>query len=299
MRLTQLDMNLFVAFDAIYEERSLTRAAEILHITQPAASNALNRLRKQFDDPLFVRTPQGMMPTPLARNAAGPIRKALQLLDASVTPIENFEPGASQMTVSCSMIDLAEARILPSLLASFAEKAPGMSVRSYHVPRSEMATELASGRLAFAVDVPLPVSADLCHLELSHENYVCAVRYDHPVLKRKPTMKQYLGMGHLHVSSRRSGMGTMDLALKNIGKRRNIVARVTHYSAAGPIIENTDLALTLPRNMAHDLNLKSYALPFDVPSIALRLYWHKSVDNDPAHRWLREIVIENAGMANL
>lgn len=291
MRLNQLDLNLFVAFDAIYSTNNLTRAAEILHITQPAVSNALSRLRKQFDDPLFVRTPEGMMPTPVARKAVGPIRKALQLLDASVKPVETFDPAQSEMVVACSMIDVAEALVLPRLLKTLETQAPGMAVRSFYVSRRDVATELASGSLAFAIDVPLAGGADLLHAPVTTEEYLCAVREGHPVIRRKPTMAQYLRVGHLHVSSRRRGMGTMDLALKNLGERRRIVARVVHYTAAARILENTDLALTLPAEIARELGLKAYPLPFEMPLLGLRLYWHRGVDADPANRWLREVVL--------
>lgn len=294
MRISQLDLNLLVVFDVVYTERNLTHAAEVLHITQPAVSNALARLRKTLDDPLFVRTSEGMTPTPLARSIVVRVRKALQLMESCMGQEATFDAATSDKTVLCSFSDLAEALFLPGLLERMQKVAPDMTLRSYYVARNEMPTELAAGALDIAVDVSYVDDSNLHHTPLLDEEYVCAVRQDHPIVRRKPTMKQYLALGHIHVSSRRKGVGTVDQSLKTLGHRRRIVSRIRDYTAAPFMVANTDLACTLPRILAKQAGLKAFPLPFDTPPVSMHLYWHKSSDADPVNAWLRELLVEVA-----
>lgn len=294
MRINRIDLNLLVVFDVIYAERNLTRASEILHITQPAVSNALGRLRKTFDDPLFVRTSEGMAPTPAAKNIVERVRKALQLVESCIDRDAVFDPESSDNTMQCSFSELAEALLLPGLVARMREAAPTMALRSYYVSRDEMPMELAAGTLDIAVDVTFVNDSTLHHTPLLEEDYVCAVRRDHPTIRRKPTLKQYLSLGHVHVSSRRKGVGSVDQSLKTLGHRRTIVARVRDYTAAPLIVAQTDLACTLPRVLAKQAGLRVYALPFDTPPVSMHLYWHKSADADPANAWLRALLTEVA-----
>src|SRR6185312_10545928 len=131
MRSSKVDLNLFVVFEAVYRTRNLTRAAEALFITQPAVSNALARMRKAFDDPLFVSTSSGMVPTPAAENIIGRVREALQLLDSSTHAGGRFDPATSQRTFRLSMNDLTEALLLPALEDALQRLAPGIRIESY------------------------------------------------------------------------------------------------------------------------------------------------------------------------
>ncbi len=289
MRLSQVDLNLFVVFDAIYTERNLTRAAQVLCITQPAVSNALNRLRKTLNDQLFVRTPQGMMPTPVAENIVGRIREALQLLVASVHEGDKFDPLQARKEFRFSMNDLAEALMLPPLLERLQRAAPGVTLSSYQVPRDEVAKQLSSGAVDFVVDVPLANAADLCHAALSQEEYVCLVRADHPQVGQSLTLEQYLSLGHIHISSRRTGVGHVDIALGKISRQRDIRLRLQHYMIAPRIVQRTNLAWTAPRALGRSLDLKAVELPFELQTMEWYLYWHKSADGDRANRWMREI----------
>jgi DNA-binding transcriptional LysR family regulator len=294
MHISQIDLNLLVVFDVIYAERNLTRASELLHITQPAVSNALGRLRRTFDDPLFVRTSEGMTPTPAARNIIDRVRKSIQLIESCIDHNEAFDPLASDQTLRCSFSEFAEAMLLPGLLARIRVSAPNMALRSYYVPRNEMPIELAAGTIDIGVDVTFVNDSNLHHAPLLDEEYVCVVRQDHPTIKRKPTMKQYLSLGHVHVSSRRKGVGTVDQSLKTLGHRRTIAARVGDYTAAPLIVAKTDLACTLPRAFAKQAGLRAYTLPFETPSLSMHMYWHKSANADAANAWLRGLVAEVA-----
>lgn len=155
MNLSKVDLNLFIVFDAIYTEANLTRAGQIVGITQPAVSNALARLRETFNDPLFVRTAQGMVPTPMAQNIIGPVRNALSLLRVSVQESRIFNPLQAVKTYRISMTDLTEAVILPPLFQRLRRLAPTVAIESFLSKRRETTKELAAGRLDFAVDAPL------------------------------------------------------------------------------------------------------------------------------------------------
>ncbi|EPX99951.1 lysR family transcriptional regulator [Ralstonia sp. NT80] len=288
MRISKVDLNLFVVFEAIYHHRNLTRAAETLCITQPAVSNALARMRKTFNDPLFVSTPAGMVPTPTSENIIGRVREALQLLDASAHEGDVFDPAASERVFPVSMSDLTEALVLPALGERLQQQAPGMHIRSYYTDRAEVPIALANGSIALAIDAPLIADAQLCQTALGRDRYACMIRHDHPFKGNVLSMEDYLAMGHIHVSSRRKGSGYVDAELTRLGQRRNIRIRVQHYMVAPLIAMRTDLVLTAPLRLLQRYPVRILELPFEIPDLEWHCYWHRSVDRDPGNQWLRE-----------
>ncbi|SAL02939.1 LysR family transcriptional regulator [Caballeronia arationis] len=290
MRLSKIDLNLFVVFEAVYRTRNLTRAAEMLFITQPAVSNALARMRKAFDDQLFVSTSAGMVPTPVSENIIGRVRDALQLLESSTNAGEQFDPASSDRTFRLSMNDQTETLLLPALEEVLQRLAPGMRIESYFTTRRDVSEALASGAVNLAIDAPLIDDPSLEQEPLGRDQYACMLRQDHPFSKRKLTIDDYLGFGHIHVSSRRQGPGLVDAELNKLGLRRSIQIRVQHYLVAPLIAMRTDLALTAPLKLLKRYDARILALPFDLPDIESHSYWHRSVTGDPAHRWLREQV---------
>ena len=299
MRLNKIDLNLFVAFDVIYTERNLTRAAEVLCITQPSVSNALSRLRKTFNDQLFIRTPHAMIPTPVAENIIGQVREALQLLNTSVQEGDVFEPKMAEKNFHLSMDDLAESLMLPTLLEYLQQHAPGITLSSYPISRLDVAKELTSGTLDFCIDVPLLNDNNLCHTPLIAWPYVCVVRHDHPIVADTLTIEEYLKLQHIHISSRRKGDGHVDIALNRLGLQRKFQLRVKNNLATPDIVQRTDLALTIPLGLAQKFDLKIVALPFEVQKLEWHLYWHKSADRDQANSWLRESIFEWAKQSQL
>ncbi|MBB5210797.1 LysR family transcriptional regulator [Microbulbifer hydrolyticus] len=296
VQLQQIDMNLFPVLDAIYATRNLTRAAERLHITQPAVSNALARLRRALDDQLFIRTPSGMSPTPLTENIMPRVQQALTLLGSSVTEHHRFEPASAQKTLRVSMNDMAETLVLPQLLEHLQQVAPGISVESFYVPRDQLAKELAANSLDFALDVPMVSATQLNQQRLVADRYQCMVRPDHPLAGEPSlTLDQYLELEHIHVSSRRSGPGLADIALNKLGRRRKIRLRVQHYRVAPLVVLKTDLALTVPVSLARQYPARCFELPFQIPQMDWHLLWHRSQDEDGAHKWLREQIISLFG----
>ena len=293
MNLSKVDLNLFIVFDAIYTEANLTRAGQIVGITQPAVSNALARLRETFNDPLFVRTAQGMVPTPMAQNIIGPVRNALSLLRVSVQESRIFNPLQANKTFRISMTDLTEAVILPLLFQRLRRQAPAVVIESFLCKRRETTKELAAGRLDFAVDAPLNTDPQVRHVKLMEDHYVCAMRKGHPLYKEKLSLDEYLGMTHIHISSRRNGLGHVDLALGKMGLKRKVALRSQHYLMASQVLQQTDMVMTVPERFArrHELNFVSLPVK-DVPPVETHLYWHESTDQDPANRWMREQMIE-------
>ncbi|PAU66317.1 LysR family transcriptional regulator [Pseudomonas sp. PIC25] len=293
MNLNKVDLNLFIVFDAIYTEANLTRAGQIVGITQPAVSNALARLRETFNDPLFVRTAQGMVPTPMAQNIIGPVRNALQLLRVSVQESRTFNPQQANKTYRISMTDLTEAVVLPPLFQRLRRLAPTVQIESFLAKRRETTKELAAGRLDFAVDAPLNTDPQVRHVKLLEDRYVCALRKGHPMAKDKLSLDEYLALTHIHISSRRSGLGFVDLALGKMGIQRRIALRSQHYLMASLVMQQTDMAMTVPERFARRHGLHYVDLPVkDVPALETHLYWHESTDQDPANRWMREQIIE-------
>lgn len=293
MQLQQVDMNLFLVLEAIYNTRNLTRAAERLHITQPAVSNALARLRRSLDDPLFTRTPSGMNPTPLTERIMPKVQQALSLLGGSLNEQRHFDPVATQKTLRLSMNDMAETLLLPRLLEQLHERAPGITVESYYVPRDQLVKELAANTLDFALDIPLATTTQLQQQRMSNDRYLCMLRADHPLAAQTSlTLEQYLQLEHIHVSSRRHGPGLVDIALNKLGRRRTVKLRVQHYQVAPLVVMRTDLALTVPASLANQHPARLFELPFQIPQMDWHLLWHKNQQDDPANKWLRSQLTE-------
>jgi DNA-binding transcriptional LysR family regulator len=296
MKLSDIDLNLFVVFDAIYTEGNLTRAGEIIGITQPAVSNSLSRLRNLFDDPLFVRTAEGMVPTPVAQNIIGSVRQALGLIRSSVQESESFDPTSSDKRFRVSMTDLSQAILLPWLFGQIRKEAPQVAVDCYQVHRRDMNIELASGNLDLAIDIPLTPDPQIKQAPLWSHPHVCVVNKDNDKVGDKLDIDTYLALQHIHISARRGGLGHVDLSLGKMGKKRDIVLRTQHYLSTPQLVANTNFALTVPRIfadfLAESVPIRYLDLPFDVPKLESYLYWHESTDKDQANMWMRDLILK-------
>ena len=296
MNLNNIDLNLFIAFDVIYTEGNLTKAGKVLGITQPAVSNALSRLRETFDDELFVRNSGGMTPTPMAQNIVGDIRKALSLMRNSVAESDSFDPYTAKTLYKIAIGDTSEYRLLPDLLRSLGKEAPDVDIESFRADRTDTPRELASGNIDFAVDPPIHTDSSLHHAKLFKDKYVIAVRNKHPLTKlKKITLDDYLSMHHMHISSRRKGLGHVDIALTKLGVTRRILLRAQHFLVSPFILEQSNLVLTTSNGFAESLNLKTLKLPFKVPNLELHLYWHSSHATDPSNIWMRKLILSTYG----
>ncbi|MEQ8259145.1 MAG: LysR family transcriptional regulator [Alcanivorax sp.] len=293
MHVSRFDLNLFVVFDAIYTEGSLTRAARVLNLTQPAVSHALGRLRDRLEDPLFVRQGARMVPTSRARAMVTPVRHALGGLQRCLSDEGGFDVADAERTFVVGLRDGLEGCLLPPLTAGILEEAPGVRLQSMTVARRQLATELASGRLDLAADVLLPLPDAIEHRPVMSGPLVVIMRPGHP-LTGKLDLPAYLAAQHVLVSSRREGPGMEDFGLSRLGYRRNIRLRCQHHMAALSTVMGSDLLLTLPGLLARQLpppGSQVEPLPADVPGLELHLYWHRDQSADPGHTWLRQRVM--------
>ena len=296
MNLKETDLNLFIAFDTIYTEKNLTKAGQVLGITQPAVSNALSRLRELFDDELFVRTSKGMIPTPVANQIIKDVRSALSLIQNTISEAEKFDPSIADMTFKISIGDSSEYRLLPLLIKELAEVSPNIKVETYLAPRKEAPRELASGTIDFSIDPPVHSDPHLRHEKIYEEDYVMIVRKDHPILEKKElTIEDYLNLTHIHISNRKTGLGHVDMTLYRLGLARNISLRAQNFLVAPYVVEQSDLAITTTKGFAVDRNLAWRELPFDINPLVLHLYWHEAKDSDPSSKWMKDLMLKTYG----
>ena len=296
MNLSDKDLNLFVVFDVIYTERNLTKSGEVLGITQPAVSNALSRLRENFNDELFVRTSKGMVPTPVAENMVNDIRQALDLIRNSISESETFNPKTAKATFRISIGDTSEYRLLPELIKNISNSAPGVDVQSYLTPREETPKELAAGNIDFAIDPPIHSDPNLRNKKIYQDDYVLVVNKKHPIAKKKKiSLEDYLNLSHIHISKRASGLGHVDTTLNRLGLTRRIALRAQHFLVAPYIIDQSNLVMTTIKSFSRGRELKVFQLPFKINPLVLHLYWHVNKDMDPANKWMRELILKTYG----
>jgi DNA-binding transcriptional LysR family regulator len=299
MHISKVDLNLFVVFEAIYTEGSLTRASVKMNLTQPAISHALGRLRQLLNDALFERQGHVMVPTPLARSIIDPVRQALRGFEVTLSGTERFDPATSARTFTLAMRDVVEPTVLPALMARIADAAPSVGFNALRVGRDALEGELAAGTIDAAIDLLLPLSSDIRQTRLPSDRTVVLARQDHPQLRQALDLDLYLRLEHIQVSSRRSGPSLEDVELRRRGLQRRVRMRCQHYYTACTVVSQTDLLLTMPERYGHVLGQQFghqiLALPLELASIDNQLYWHANVDHDPANRWLREQIAQVLG----
>jgi DNA-binding transcriptional LysR family regulator len=299
MNLRAIDLNLLPVFEAVYVERSLTRAGEVLNVTQPAVSNALARLRAAFGDPLFVRAGRGVAPTPKAQTLIAPVREALTRLRSGLDPASAFHPGTADRAFNIASRDASSSVIIPRLAKRLEKAAPGVRLHCHVVERHDVPLELASGRLDFAFDLAVLARPELDSAPLFSDRWVCALRKDHPNAKRKLSLKAFLGLRHLVTSSRRQGRTVVDEALSRIGEKIRPAIRLPHYQPAFHAVMSSDLALVAPLSLAERYDVAVRDLPFDVPGLDLLLFWRRDSAQEPAIRWLRAELLAAASPKGL
>lgn len=296
VNLAAIDLNLLVVFDALMAERHVTKAGERLGLSQPATSNALARLRKLVDDPLFVRTAGGLQPTPRAIALAGYIQPALEQMQAALFGKDEFNPAKSERVFSLGMSDYVEFILLPKLMEKFQAIAPKASVQIRSGNRQKLLSLLDAGEIDMAIGVFS--EKVVWHEEqfLFQENYVCICRSQHLQIQQSLSPEEYLAASHLLVSLNEDRVGRVDEILARRNLTRNIALSIPHFLVAPFILAQTDLIATLgervARAFARSQNLKIFPLPFAVDGFSVFMRWHQSNQNHPAHVWLRAIVTE-------
>lgn len=296
MNVTDIDLNLLRAFDAIATEGSVTVAGERIGLSQPAMSNALARLRALFDDPLFVRTPRGMRPTPFAQQLAQPVREALRLIQGALQQHAGFDPASSGNIFRLSMSDIGEMVFLPGLLECVKRDAPGVRIEVARISIKDTHAQLEAGELDLAVGFLPGLTTGMRQQPLFREHYVCMLRADHPVIGARISAKQFRQAAHVLVSYAGTGHQVIEETFVKEGLNGRIAARVPDFLVVPMILARTALIVTLPSRVAAVFaqlgKFKVLELPIDMPSFEVRLHWHQRFHQDPANRWLREVMAE-------
>ncbi|MGS0891802.1 LysR family transcriptional regulator [Burkholderia stagnalis] len=287
----RLDLNLFRVLDAVYVHGGIGAAARALHLTQPAVTHALNRLRAHFADPLFVRQGNRVVPTERTRSIIADVQLHLTGLQGAARDQTAFDPATLDLGIAIGVRDVLESIALPRLVAAFADEAPGLRLASRRVAAHDIERELASGNLDLAIERRVPTGPRIASEHLLDDSLVVAMRRDHPLAREPLRRGDYFSAGHIAVSSLGEPQ-SLDVLLGNDGRFRRIRLVCQHTFAACQIAAAGDLLLTLPSTYAQRMTA---LLPIVVRPLPLRLkpfpllaYWHESRETDRAHRWVRE-----------
>jgi len=293
------DLNLLPIFVALLEERSVTRAADRLGMTQSALSNALTRLRGMLQDPLFVRERYGMRPTPKAEALAPALSSALAALDTVVLGQQAFDPSRADQLVTIAPNSYVEFVFVPAFAARLRELAPGMRLRTVPYGADLAATGVTSGTTAMVLGRITDAPDNLVVQHIADDGLACVVRADHPKIGNRITKLQYERMKHVNLlpAGGRLRAGLFQ-ALERGGLKRDVAVTVTHFMSIPEIVAATDYCATLPRlicrRLAGDARLKVLPTPVDLGTFPMQAAWHVRHRHDPAHVWLRTLVAEVA-----
>ncbi|MDW7745551.1 LysR family transcriptional regulator [Halomonas sp.] len=296
IRLSEIDTNLLVVFDLLYQEQNTQRVALRLGLTQPAVSHALKRLRKLLGDELFERTSRGLMPTPLASRLHPPVAQALAHLQEALNRPDDFDPAVSERTFNIAMTDIGEIVFLPRLLQRLAEQAPGIRLSTVRSQNDDLKREMEDGRIDLAIGLIPQLGAGFYQQGLFVQRYVCLMRRDHPLAGGDFGLDDFVVARHAVVVARGTGHGIVEESLARGGVTRPVRLELPHFAAVPYIISHTDLVVTVTDKLAevtHErfaLTMREHPLPF--PEIPIKVFWHRRFHQDAGNRWLRGLLFE-------
>lgn len=288
-----MDLKLLTVFDEVYKTRNVSRAGENLGVAQSSISIALARLRRHFGDPLFVRTSDGMQPTPHATSLVVPIRQALELLRGITKQQAVFDPAKVQRTFRICMTDITHLVLVPALINRLRDIAAGVNVEITHI--SGLTPKmLESGEADLAVGFMPQLEAGFYQQKLFEQDFSCVVRRDHPRIHSRLTQAMFKRENHVLVTAPGTGQNLVEEELERLGIHRNVALRLPNYLGIGSLVASTDLMVTVPQRVAETLvriaNVKLLAPPFDLPAFAIKQHWHDRYQQDAANRWLRSVI---------
>lgn len=293
--LRQFDLNLLLLLEALLSECHVSRAAEKMFLSQSAMSHALNRLRQQLDDPILVRTPAGLQPTPRASRMLPEIRQALTLIGQSLTPESPFTPAQTVRNFRIACTDYFEATVLPELIADLQTCAPGISIEIEMIDQSSSWAKLENQQLDLIVGVEQsqPLPQPLVQHHWHSEPQVCLAGKQNRTVPDSLTLEQYLQLRHIVFTDLTGQTETAtDRWLKANNQRRQTIARTANYMAAARTAALTDAIITLPGQMAslfcHMLPLRQVAPPAGLPEVVMTTVHHPLYSNDQGLRWLMD-----------
>lgn len=292
-RFRNVDLNLLKVFYAIYCEQNISKAAQILCVSQPAVSNALKRLREMYNDPLFIRTSDGMMPSPKAQELAQPIEDALRYLEKTLAIEERFRPEISSRTFTVALTDYGEFYFLPRLVRKLAEQAPGIEVICLPNPGATLAVELRAGTVDLAWDWVRIDDQDYHNEALFEDVGYCLVRKNHPDINGELSLDQYLAAEHVALRPTRSHQPRIEQSLERQGLQRKVVVEVSHLTVLPGVVSNTNLIATMPKRLAQlyakYMDLQALKNPVYDDSVIVYQMWHNHFADDEGHQWFRRL----------
>ena len=294
MLLRNIDLNLLVVLDALLTEKHVTRTGLRLHLSQPAISHSLNKLRVLLDDPLLIRQGNEVVLSALAQNLQAPLKDILGQIETLLGQSIDFVPVDSQRTFRVAMSDYGAAIVLPKLIVQLRAQAPGTSLVVIQDSRLGMLEQVEQGKIDLAVGVFAALPADVSSDVLFEETFTCLLNRRSLPENGVLDLDSYLARSHLLVSTDGSTQGEVDNVLRSQGLQRRVAVNVPHWGAAPGMIADTDLILTVATRTLDNLplgdTLVALAPPLTVAPFNYVQVWHNRFNQDPAHRWLRELV---------
>jgi DNA-binding transcriptional LysR family regulator len=292
--LRRTDLNLLVTLEALLIERSVTRAARRLHLSQPSVSLQLRKLREIFSDPLLSPAPGGMMPTTRAQSLFHPLRAVLADTRRMLQSQPSFDPAVAEITWHIAAADYGEHAVVLPLLERLQKSAPAVRVAVRDASHERMYRQLEDGTVDLAL-LALEAPPERLHWQkLFKEHYVLVARRGHPALKRKVTLRTLSALKHVVVSPDGGGFrGVADTALESLGHKRRVVLSVPHFLFVPQVIARTDLVAMLPSRLVSDPSPEIQVIepPLAISSFEMAMIWHERSHLIPAHIWLRDQVL--------
>ena len=291
----ELDLHHLRVLDVLLHEHSLTRSALALNVTQPALSKTLARLRRYFDDPLFVRVALKMEPTPKAMELQAPVAAILEGMRELRSQHVPFDPETSTRTFNFCVVDAGIIKLLPKLVNRITEEAPHVRLRVLHLEADHLESWLVSGKVDFAMGSFPSLTKAIRRKPLWVERYVCVVREGHPRISRDPTLAEFAREKHVLVSTIGTGHAhhLAERAIEAAVPDENIICRVPMFISAALLVKHTDVIATLPMSIAtvlsEDLGLQIVTPPVKLPKIEIFQYWHDRLHREPGTKWIRGI----------
>jgi DNA-binding transcriptional LysR family regulator len=297
LNLRTVDLNLLVAFDALMLERHVTRAASRIGLSQPAMSSALSRLRGLFDDPLLVRTANGMQPTPRAIELMGPVTNALKQVRRVFDAQDKFDPARSCQPFTVRMGDMNVLIFLPAIISELQARAPGITLEIRHLSPTNTIEALESDEVELAVSTGLHHTSSIQSMDLAADEVVLVLRKGHPFLKKKNEAPAFLNLKHIWVSQSPADTRFLDDHLAKLKMRRQIVLTLPHWLAATAVVAETDLVTVASERMTRKLDSRfvTLPLPFAPQRFMWKLYWHRRYKTHAGHRWIRSLISDVSG----
>ena len=306
MNINRVDLNLLVYLDVLLRERNVTQAAHQLNLSQPAMSNGLRRLRELFGDPLLVRTRDGMTPTERALELEPLVRDILSNVDRALQPTADFDPAAAARVFRIMVSDYAESTLLPSVLYKLRQQAPAISL-DIMTPSDVSFLDVERGKVDMVINRFDSMPQSFHQITVWTDSFSCLLSADNPLLSDF-SLENYLQARHIWVSKTGMGVGTgvdpqdvqrlgwVDAAIAELGQKRDIAVFTRHYQAAMILAEQNDLVVTLPSlaaRLQHDNpRLVIKTPPLDIPPLELKMAWSPLLQHNPAHRWMRKLIVE-------